>query len=396
MNAEKLPSKIGEYTVESKLGEGAMGVVYKASVGDLIVAIKVISPEISGDREFVQRFLREMQVVSTLDHPNIVKAVDFGVDVSQNMYFVALEFIDGKSLKDLLVQQKRLSLEDSLNLTKMIAQGLEYAYNHGIVHRDIKPDNILLTSGKQVKITDFGLVKSQSQSSITQTGAILGTPFYLAPEQAFADKKIDIRADLYSLGITFYHMLCGRPPFVFENPMKVITSHCYTPLPPVTDFVQNVPLPILQLIDKMTEKDRDKRFETPGQVIEAISSFQANGQIPNLALSSKGQQHLEEAEYEDAPTRMFQGEVPPPSEELSPKKSTVKLEHRPQSGAKRTGSKVKSKIRGREGKPQSGAKKTGSPNKENKLFYIAAAIALVIAVLGLVVVALVLKQFKII
>lgn len=308
-----LPTKIGDYRVISELGRGGMGVVYKAlDEGGRALAIKVIYPELAEDNEFIKRFIREMQAVSSLDHPHIVKALDFGVDINQNIYFAALEFVDGCSLKAILQERSILPLDRALQITKEIALGLDYADGRGIIHRDIKPDNILIHRDGRAKIADFGLMKSAHQSSITQTGTILGTPHYLAPEQAVSDRNIDIRADIYSLGITLYHMLAGRPPFVAKNAMKIITAHCYKPLPSIFDFNPHVPEVVWDLILKMTVKDKEERL-TPEEVIVWIERLQGQLAVGNVssvleAGSDGGRSVVEDEWYEESdelPTRMI-------------------------------------------------------------------------------------------
>lgn len=266
-----------DYEILGKLGKGAMGVVLKARHRheNILVAIKVISPEMAKDREFAKRFLLEMGAIVSLNHPNIVKAHDYGIDIERDQLFVALEYVDGGSLQQLLEREIRLPLGQALHFTKQVAAGLEHAHEKGMIHRDIKPDNILLSSKGEAKISDFGLVKSDANSSgLTAVGAILGTPFYLAPEQAMGDGEIDIRADIYALGITLFHMLAGRPPFVGENPLRIITSHCTKPLPDIHEFVPDLPKIVVDLIGKMTQKDPKDRFATPWEVVDAIDQIE--------------------------------------------------------------------------------------------------------------------------
>ena len=261
-----------DHKIIGKLGEGAMGVVLKAEYEGSLVAIKVISPEVSKDKEFQQRFLREMSAVISMDHPNIVKAIDYGVDIEKDKFFVVLEFVDGESLSD--HRLVHLPVDMALDITKKIALGMQHAYEKNIIHRDIKPDNILLSHEGAVKIADFGLVKTESSAGLTQAGSILGTPYYLAPEMAMGDGPVDIRADIYSLGITLYHMLAGRPPFEFESAMRIITAHCTKPMPPITEKRKDIPQEVVSLIDKLTQKFPDQRPATPEEVIREVEKVQ--------------------------------------------------------------------------------------------------------------------------
>ena len=271
--ARPSPSQIGEYQIVRKLGEGSMGVVYEArGVHGERVALKILSPKIAEDEEFVHRFLREMRSVSLLDHPHVVRAVDYGVDLRQNLYFVALEFVEGVSLEKYLAEKKRLSVEEALRITKEVALGLDHAHRLGLVHRDVKPENILLDQEGRAKLADFGLAKPQGKASITATGVIVGTPFYLSPEQATAE-EVDIRSDIYSLGVTLFHMLVGRPPFVEKSPLEVITAHCFRPFPSLRDFLPGVPDPVEKLVMKMVEKRPEDRFTTPREVVQWIEKI---------------------------------------------------------------------------------------------------------------------------
>ncbi len=274
MDRSDIPSKIGEYDIDGKLGQGAMGVVYRAHLGDSPVALKVISPQVAEDKEFVHRFLREMQAISTLDHPNIVKAIDFGVDLSQNMYFVALEFIDGMSLQDMLQKRGKLHLQEALEITLQVAKGLDYAYNQGIVHRDIKPDNILIDYSGTAKLADLGLAKSQTaKKELTQTGTILGTPNYVSPEQIEGKAEIDQRADIYSLGCTLFHCLTGKPPYDDNTAALIILNHMTKPIPDPRSLNSDIPPKLAKFTMKMIAKSPEERPQSAREVAEFMEKF---------------------------------------------------------------------------------------------------------------------------
>ncbi|RME80831.1 MAG: serine/threonine protein kinase [Planctomycetota bacterium] len=260
-----------EYTILEKIGEGAMGIVLKAKLQGKMIALKVISPKVSKKRDFQKRFLREMQVVATLDHPNIVKAIDFGVDLEKDIYFVALEYIDGKSLKQIIDEKGRVPLLLALEIGKQIAAGLQHAYENDVVHRDIKPDNILIGRDSCVKITDFGLVKGVegkekpkglAGQKITSKQVILGSPLYMAPERALL-KPLDIRSDIYSLGVTLFHALTGRPPYIHKSSVRIIAAHAYEPFPKPSEYLSGLPPQVDDFIMKATAKKPEDRFQTP-------------------------------------------------------------------------------------------------------------------------------------
>lgn len=261
--------KIGDYEIIEKLTGKGIGVLYKGKIGDRTVLLKVIPPQMTADDEFKDRFLREMEVVSRLDHPNIVLAFDFGMDVHTGTYYLAFEYLEGETLAEGLVKVKTFPLPMALSITRQVAKGLHHAYEKEIIHRNINPENIFLGNDGSVKITNMGLAKFMSKSNITQAGTMLGTPLYMAPEQALQD-TVDIRGDIYSLGITLFYMISGRPPFESKVPMKIIEAHCYTPLPPLSEFVENVPDAVEKLIQKMCAKKPEERYSTPEELVEAL------------------------------------------------------------------------------------------------------------------------------
>lgn len=268
----------GEYKILKKVGQGAMGAVFQAhSVHhDETVAIKVLSPHMTQDKEFIKRFLREMQTILGLGHQNIVKALDCGICLERDMYFAVMEFVEGETIQNKLDREETLPLETALEMISQTAEGLEHAREMDIIHRDIKPDNLLVTNEGQVKVSDFGLARAKDQvGQITNKGDILGTPYYLSPEASMGEEDIDIRGDIYSLGLTLYHMLAGRPPFTEGNSMQIILAHNLRPMPSITEFVPDLPDPVVDLVDKMTRKNRDERHTTPGDVVDHIEAILA-------------------------------------------------------------------------------------------------------------------------
>ena len=201
------------YEIIEKLGSGAMGVVYKARQVnmDRLVALKVLPPKLAKNEQYRDRFLREARAAAKLNHENVVRAYDIGQ--SHGLYYFAMEFIDGRSVQDIMKDNGPFDEQTALDIVKQIAQGLAQAQKLNIVHRDIKPDNIMITSTKTAKLCDLGLAKQiDVDPQLTAHGAAVGTPWYISPEQAKGIRKIDTRADLYSLGATLFHMVCGGPP----------------------------------------------------------------------------------------------------------------------------------------------------------------------------------------
>ncbi len=265
------------YRVDAKLGEGGMGVVYKAhdSLLQRSVAIKTLTPALLG-ADGVRRFLREAQSSASLNHPHIVSIFD--VVEEAGSFAIVMELVEGKTLRELLP----LSIDRLIEITTQILQGLEYAHAQGIVHRDIKPENIVIAADGVAKLMDFGLARSEGRSRLTQTGLIVGTVSYLAPEQALGG-QVDGRSDLYSLGAVLYEAVAGHPPFASEDPISVITQHIN--VPPVAPHWHNpaVPQGIETVILKLLAKDPLRRYQTAREVLEALTAVRtATPSTPTL------------------------------------------------------------------------------------------------------------------
>ncbi|MBL8050725.1 MAG: serine/threonine protein kinase [Anaerolineales bacterium] len=270
------PSWIGRtlsnrYKIDALLGQGGMSAVYRATDPNLkrVVAIKLIHPHLSSDPMFVQRFESEAAAVASLRHSNIVQVYDFNND--DGTYYMVLEFIAGETLQDrmkrLVENGRQLSLEESLKFMINISDAMGYAHQRGMVHRDIKPANIMLDVQGQAILMDFGIVKILGGDSHTTTGALVGTARYMSPE-IIRGTSADHRADIYSLGVTFFEMLSGRPPFVADSAMTLMMMHLNDPVPNVQGFRSDVPVEIKHILEKCLEKDRDNRYQSA----EALST----------------------------------------------------------------------------------------------------------------------------
>ncbi|MBL4845680.1 MAG: protein kinase [Planctomycetes bacterium] len=274
------------YELLEKLGAGAMGAVLKAKKHDTgeIVALKILKPELSGDREYVERFLREAKAVARLNHRNIVRAVQVGR--SGEYYFFAMEFLTGQTASDLIKAQGRLPERFALMVTRCIAAALTHAWQHQIVHRDIKPDNIMVTQDGQVKLTDLGLARTaKSDSTLTITGVVMGSPAYISPEQATGEKDLDSRSDIYALGATLYHMLTGEVPYNGDSPLHVMLRHMNDPLPDVRLKAPEVSEATRLVIQRMMAKRPEGRFQSAQQVEAATKMIEdalARGEVPQI------------------------------------------------------------------------------------------------------------------
>ena len=258
--------KIGQiikerYEIVEILGEGGMAFVYKARDKQLQrdVAIKTLKPNYVNQEKFVDRFRREAQTAANLNHPNIVQIFDWGIE--DEPYFV-MEYIEGNTLTSIISGNRTVGLNDILYIGSQVANGLKEAHKHGLVHRDIKPGNIMITPDGKVKVTDFGIVSLQNEESdITKTGAVLGTASYISPEQA-QGKPVSFESDLYSLGTVLYELIAGKPPFTGDSPIATATKHLTDKPEKLSNYRKDIPKALENAILKLLEKRPSDRFKS--------------------------------------------------------------------------------------------------------------------------------------
>jgi len=266
-------TKLKHFELRRLLGKGGMGAVYlgQDTSLDRQVAIKVLSTEIGEDPDLVARFVREARAQARLRHPNITQIYFIGEE--QGIHFFVMEYVEGKPLDAILAAGERLPWARALEYTIQAARGLREALAEGFIHRDIKPSNLLVDKDDQVKIADFGLVKSmKGDVELTREGVILGSPLYISPEQGRSE-TVDHRSDIYSLGCALYHMLSGGPPFTGPSPVTVITKHVTDKARSVRDRSPDVPAGLERVLERMMAKDPAKRFETYDDLIEALEAL---------------------------------------------------------------------------------------------------------------------------
>src|SRR5271167_579599 len=248
------------YELTHLIARGGMAQVYRARdrLLDRPVALKVLFPELSVDRAFVERFRREAQAAANLSHPNIVPVFDWGEDTGT--YFIVMEFIDGRPLSAVLRSSGPLAAQQTATIGANTAAALAFAHRHGVVHRDVKPGNVLITADGIVKVTDFGIARAMNtEESLTQTGAVMGTAAYFSPEQA-EGKGVDSRSDIYSLGVVLYEMAVGRPPFTGDSPVAVASKHVRDmPVLP-REANPTVPPALEAVVMKAMAKDPEDRY----------------------------------------------------------------------------------------------------------------------------------------
>jgi beta-lactam-binding protein with PASTA domain/tRNA A-37 threonylcarbamoyl transferase component Bud32 len=263
MDPTQTPRVFSErYELNHLIARGGMAEVYRAHdrLLNRPVALKVLFPELSIDRSFVERFRREAQAAANLSHPNIVPVFDWGEDTGT--YFIVMEFIDGRPLSSILKSAGPLTAERTADIGAHVAAALGYAHKHGVVHRDVKPGNVLITDDGQVKVTDFGIARAvNTEESLTQTGAVMGTATYFSPEQA-EGLGVDARSDIYSLGVVLFEMVTGRPPFLGESPVAVASKHVRDNPPAPRELNPLIPPTFEAIILKSMAKNPAHRYAT--------------------------------------------------------------------------------------------------------------------------------------
>ena len=261
-------SLAGRYALERELGRGGMATVYLARdlKHDRNVAVKVLDPEL-GVALGTGRFLAEIRVTANLQHPNVLPLFDSG-EANGLLYYV-MPFVAGESLRAKLDREKQLSVDEAIRIVSAIASGLDYAHRHGIVHRDVKPENVLLSDGVPM-VADFGIAKAVS-TSLTQVGLALGTPAYMSPEQAMGE-AVDGRTDVYALGCMLYEMLSGEVPFTGPSAQSVIAKHLTTPVPSIRATRDDIPASVDATIMQSMAKEPVERFTNPAAFAAALVS----------------------------------------------------------------------------------------------------------------------------
>lgn len=265
--------KLGEYVLQKPVGKGAMGQVWLAKQESLdrLVAVKVLPKELARDPSFRARFEREAKTAASLIHPNVIQIYSFGIE--QGVPYFAMEFVEGEDLSAKLMKGQSFSIREAARITADVAKALECAHQKGTIHRDIKPANVMIARSGTVKVMDFGLAKATGvQSSITQPGLIMGTPTYMSPEQGRGE-ELDIRSDMYSLGVLLYKMLTGTVPFEADSVTAVIYRHIYESPRPVCQINPIIPEALGRIVMKLLQKNPDDRYRSPTALLADLNAF---------------------------------------------------------------------------------------------------------------------------
>lgn len=284
IEAERSGQKISGYKILGKLGAGAMATVYKAKQISLdrMVAIKKLPEKYSQNPQFIERFFAEGRAAASLNHPNIVQAFDVGNE--GDLYYFVMEYVEGRTVHDDIVKHRRYSETEAVNIIIQVAEALEHAHKRGLIHRDVKPKNIMITKEGVVKLADMGLARaiSDKEAAEAEAGRAFGTPYYISPEQIRGEKDVGPAADIYSLGATLYHMVTGSVPFEGKNPSAVMHKHLKSELVPPDHVNPKLSAGISEVIEMMMSKRVQGRYRSCSDVLVDLKALK-KGEAPPIA-----------------------------------------------------------------------------------------------------------------
>ena len=301
------------YEIIRSIGEGGMANVYLGhdTILDRNVAIKVLRGDLANDEKFVRRFQREALSASSLAHPNIVEMYDVGED--DGTYYIVMEYVDGKTLKQLLKKRGTLTLSEAIDIMSQLTDGMAHAHDSYIIHRDLKPQNIMIKDDGQIKITDFGIAMALNSTQLTQTNSVMGSVHYLPPEQA-SGKGSTIKSDIYSMGIIFYELLTGSLPFRGDNAVEIALKHMREPVPSIRDENPSIPQSIENIVKKATAKNPKNRYDSARSMHEDL-------------LTALNDERMNEAPYEyKYPENEYENKKIKKTEKEIDKEEDIKLE----------------------------------------------------------------------
>jgi serine/threonine-protein kinase len=298
----------GRYKLIDELGRGSFATVYIArdTKNNRIYAVKVMHNEFSDDGELLARFQREAHILSQFSDHHIVRIFDYGDEI--DIHYIVMDYIDGQNLKYHTLTHGPMDALRALDYARQIAEGLDTAYKHGVVHRDIKPQNIVINSKDEVKITDFGLARSRETVTLTQSNVFMGTAYYIPPEQAESGRSADTRSDLYSVAAVLFEMLTGRPPFEGETAVDIVVKHMNEKVPSICRIRPDLPPEMDKFMQKAMAKSPADRYSTPQEFISAIEQLQQRIQAMQPERREPAEHnHVAEIEYEQQQEQEMRG-----------------------------------------------------------------------------------------
>ncbi|MDP6357059.1 MAG: serine/threonine-protein kinase, partial [Planctomycetota bacterium] len=267
--------KLGGYEIVEFLGKGGMGAVYKGRQISMerFVALKILNEKLVNDKDFIERFLQEAKSAGRLNHPNIIQVID--IDMSDGTYFFSMEYVDGPTVGRILKEKGQLLVDESLEIVASTAEALHFAHKNALIHRDIKPDNVMINSEGQVKLADLGLARNPDDDMVDLVDGkkiVWGTPSYMSPEQAMGH-KLDGRSDLYSLGATWYQMLTGNAPFKGKTGPEIMQQHISSRVPNIHKKNDQVPKEVSTMIEKLLRKRAEDRYQSGEELSMAVNDY---------------------------------------------------------------------------------------------------------------------------
>ena len=324
LEAERSGQRIPGYRVLGKLGAGAMAAVFKAQQISLDrhVAIKVLPRKFNNNQQFIERFYAEGRAAAQLNHPNIVQAYDVGR--SGEFHYFVMEYVDGSTVHDTIVQNKRFEEQLALDIAIAVAEALEHAHSKGLIHRDVKPKNIMITKGGVVKLADLGLARAidDKDAALAEKGKAYGTPYYISPEQIRGEINVGPQADIYSLGATLYHMVTGNVPFNGKSPKEVMEKHLKEALVPPDHVNSKLSAGISEVIEMMMSKSRRARYKNCADLLSDLRAVK-RGELPPIAHKDATAEVL--ADFTRLQAEQQPGQVPIDSTSIRTGPSTVML-----------------------------------------------------------------------
>lgn len=326
----------GKYRIDERLNAGGMGTVYRGThiLMDKTVAIKVLRPSLAADEKIVARFSREARAASRISHPNALMVTDFGED-ENGIVFLVMEYLSGRTLKQLIREEGPLPLPRVVDITRQVADALNAAHQQGVIHRDLKSDNIMLLdtmTGDHAKVLDFGIAKIKEPDGNRDTGGltapnlVIGTPQYMSPEQCSQDSEIDARSDIYSLGVILYEMLVGHVPFTAESPTMVMMKHLQEPVPSVLDERKDLPASVGRVIARAMAKLPANRYQNLAEMVEDLTIASGTAQfapVPVQPTVNTGATSAAASDDQDELTVVRARQEPPPPAPVTPRRAPV-------------------------------------------------------------------------
>jgi len=318
-------TRLGKYEIRAEIGRGGMGTVYKGydPMLDSWVAVKVLAPHLVWEQKFIERFIREARAARKLRHPGIVTVYDVGQEAG--WYYIVMEYLEGQTLTELIRERGPMPLEEAVHILRPLAEALDYAHHKGLVHRDIKPGNVIVDPAGQVTLTDFGIARAARETRLTATGAVVGTPEYMSPEQV-KGLMVDARSDQYSLAVVAYEILSGRVPFEAESTLALLYKVVHEPPPPIRQARPDLPAGVEAVLKKTLAKEPGDRYATASGFVDALERALAGEEVvkaPTLVMEPKPKPYpvttsLPQQEPPPAPP-------PPPEPQPEPRPETTPL-----------------------------------------------------------------------